>query len=89
MYEGFPRYRVRSAGTEKNARIRITEGHIGWADLIFTMEKRHIERMKDKFPSAMRDKRIVCLHIDDNYQFMDSPLQEILREKLKPYIAVP
>jgi predicted protein tyrosine phosphatase len=89
MYEGFQGYIVRSAGTEENARIRVNEGHIGWADLIFTMEKRHNERLRDKFPAALRGKNLVCLHIDDDYQFMNSNLQEVLKEKLKPHIEVP
>jgi predicted protein tyrosine phosphatase len=89
MYEGFHGYSVRSAGTEENARIRVNEGHIGWADLIFTMEKRHNERLRDKFSDALRGKKLICLHIDDDYQFMNSNLQEVLKEKLKPHIEVP
>ncbi len=89
MYDGFPGYNVRSAGTEQNARIRVNEGHVGWADLIFVMEKRHKERLQEKFPAAVVGKQIICLHIDDNYQFMDVPLQEVLKEKLKAYIEVP
>ncbi|MEP6662142.1 MAG: protein tyrosine phosphatase [Verrucomicrobiota bacterium] len=89
MYLGFPGYAVRSAGTEENARVRVNEGHIGWADLIFTMEKRHNERLLDKFPDSLRGKKLICLHIDDDYQFMNSNLQEILRERLKPHIEVP
>ena len=89
MYEGFSGYIVRSAGTEQNARIPVNEGHIGWADLIFVMEKRHKERLEDRFPAALAGKQIVCLHIGDNYQFMDVTLQDVLREKLSPYIEVP
>jgi predicted protein tyrosine phosphatase len=42
MYQGFPECAVKSAGTEPGARIRVNEGHIGWADIIFVMEKRHV-----------------------------------------------
>lgn len=89
MYDGFHGYIVRSAGTEKNARICVNEGHVGWADVIFTMEKRHDERLRDKFPTALRGKKLICLHIDDDYQFMNSNLQEVLKERLKPHIEVP
>ncbi len=34
-------YQVRSVGTQPEARIVVTEGHIGWADEIFVMEKSH------------------------------------------------
>ena len=34
---------------EKGARIRITEGDIGWADIIFTIEKRHTNRIRENY----------------------------------------
>ena len=89
MYDGFQGYMVRSAGTEQNARICVNEGHIGWADVIFTMEKRHNERLRSKFPGALRGKKLICLHIADDYKFLNSNLQEVLKERLKPHIAVP
>jgi predicted protein tyrosine phosphatase len=89
MYEGFPGYDVRSAGTEQNARIRVTEGHIGWADLIFVMEKRHVDRLRERFGGLVADKQIICLHIGDDYQFMNEDLIAVLKEQLKPYVDVP
>ncbi|MEG3859430.1 hypothetical protein [Microcoleus sp. herbarium12] len=46
-------YSVRSAGTEKGARIRVTEGLLGWADLIFVMEQKHGSRLRSKFPDSI------------------------------------
>src|SRR3954447_3121795 len=78
IYEGFNGYSVRSAGTEPGARIRVTEGHIGWADIIFVMEKRHAERLRSRFPEACPAKQIVCLHIPDDYEFMNPDLVDLL-----------
>ena len=89
MYEGFSGYEVRSAGTEQGARIRVTEGHIGWADLIFVMEKRHIDRLRDQFGDQLAGKQIVCLHIGDDFQFMSEDLVAVLKEQLRPYVDVP
>jgi predicted protein tyrosine phosphatase len=89
MFEGFSGYSVRSAGTEPGARIRVTEGHIGWADIIFVMEKRHMERLRGKFSEAVAGKKIVCLHVPDEYQYMDPELIEILKAKLSGHVAVP
>lgn len=75
-------WEVRSAGTEAAARIKVTAGHIGWADLIVVMEKRHKERLRQKFSDALADKRCVCLFIPDDYEFMDPALIEILRDKM-------
>ena len=47
---------VRSAGTEESARIKVTAGHLGWADVIVVMEKRHRERLQQKYPEALAGK---------------------------------
>ena len=54
IYQGFPGYVVKSAGTEPGARIRVNEGHIGWADTIFVMEKKHARILREKFREALR-----------------------------------
>ncbi|MHA3771037.1 low molecular weight protein tyrosine phosphatase family protein [Verrucomicrobiota bacterium sgz303538] len=89
LFEGFPAYQVRSVGTQPDARIVITEGHIGWADLIFCMEKSHLNRIRLKFPEAMYGKRVICLQIPDEYEFMDPDLIEELLGKLAPYVVLP
>jgi predicted protein tyrosine phosphatase len=89
MLDGIACYQVRSAGTEAGARVRVTDGHIGWADTIFVMEKRHRERLMQKFSQAMEGKPIVCLHIPDDYDYMDEALIEVLRSRLDDYIRFP
>ena len=65
---------ARSAGTEKGARIRVTEGLIGWADLIFVMENKHGSRLRSKFPETLTGKKVICLQIADNYKYMEPEL---------------
>jgi predicted protein tyrosine phosphatase len=78
-------WEVRSAGTEESARIKVTAGHLGWADVIVVMEKRHKERLRQKYPEELAAKPCVCLFISDDYEFMDSNLVEILREKMREH----
>ncbi len=82
LFEGRAGYQARSAGTQPDARIVVTAGHIGWADIIFCMEKSHLARLRRKFPEALRDKEVVCLHIPDEYDFMQIELVDELRTKL-------
>ena len=89
LFEGSPLYQVRSVGTQPGARIVVTEGHIGWADVIFCMEKSHLNRLRRKFPEALQGKRVVCLQIPDEYEYMDPDLVEELRGKLAPYVTLP
>ncbi|MEG5162687.1 methyltransferase domain-containing protein [Microcoleus sp. AT3-A2] len=82
-------YSVRSAGTEKGARIRVTEGLLGWADLIFVMEKKHGDQLRSKFPESLEGKKVICLQIPDNYEYMEPELVELLQAKLNPYMEMP
>ncbi|MVP02600.1 low molecular weight protein tyrosine phosphatase family protein [Paenibacillus lutrae] len=82
-------YEVKSAGTEEGARIKVTEGLIGWADTIFVMEKKHARRLQDKFSAKVRTRPIICLDIPDDYKFMDEELIEILKSRVSEYLEVP
>ncbi|UKS31360.1 protein tyrosine phosphatase [Paenibacillus sp. HWE-109] len=77
---------VRSVGTEEQARVRITSGHVGWADVIFAMEKKHVRRITEKFGDMLGDKKLICLDIPDDYPFMDEELIEILESRVAEYI---
>lgn len=89
LFDGSRTYQARSAGTQPGARIVVTEGHIGWADLIFCMEKSHAHRLQLKFPEAMRERKVICLHIPDDYEFMDHALLDELRARLAPHVVFP
>jgi predicted protein tyrosine phosphatase len=54
MLQGTSGYAVKSAGTEPNARIRVNEGQIGWADLIFVMEKKLARNRHNLLPGFER-----------------------------------
>ncbi|MFD1469125.1 low molecular weight protein tyrosine phosphatase family protein [Hymenobacter caeli] len=86
LFDGHPTVAARSAGTEAGARVRVTAGHLGWADVIFVMEKRHAERLHAKFADALAGKTVVNLRIPDDYQFNDPALVALLREKPAGYL---
>lgn len=86
IFNGESGHQVRSVGTEAGARIRVTAGHLGWADLIFVMEKRHLNRLEKKFREELAGKRVVCLHIPDDYAYMDEELIGRLRGGVAPHV---
>lgn len=86
MYQNHPDHQVRSAGTAPSARIKINARLIIWADLIFVMEKKHKQRIIDRFPEETYDKEIITLHIPDDYQYMDEELIEELNAKVADYL---
>ena len=76
---------IRSGGTEESARIKVTAGHLGWADVIVVIERRHKERLWQKYPEELAAKPCVCLFISDDFEFMDANLIELLREKMREH----
>ena len=85
IFKHEPAWDIRSAGTEAAARIKVTKCHLGWADVIVVMEKRHKERLRQKYPEAMAAKPCVCLFIADDYEFMDEELVAVLRAKMEEH----
>ncbi len=86
IFKNDQRHEFKSAGTEKDARIRINEKLIHWAELIFVMEKRHKHRLNERFGQGLNEKQIIVLDIEDNYRYMDEELIEMLKTSVNPYL---
>ncbi len=82
IFESHEFYEVKSAGTAKSARIKVTTGLIGWADVILVMEKRHKELMQQQFDKILAHKQLIILHIADDYEYMDEELIDILEQRI-------
>ncbi len=89
LFEGVNGYETRSGGTERGAKKRIKEEDIAWADFIFCMEHRHLQRLRADFKKVLAGKRLICLQIPDTYGYMSFELRDILKERLSLYIDVP
>ena len=88
LFKNHPRYEARSAGTENGARIKVTDCHLGWADLIFCMERKHADRLYEKFPGELAGRKPIILRIPDDYAFMDPALIEVLRAELGSHLQL-
>ena len=86
IYKSRQDHKFRSAGTEPSAKIRVSSKDILWADIIFTMEKKHKQRLLDKFPVETKNKLFTILDIEDNYQYMDEELVEMIKITVDPFL---
>lgn len=75
-----------SAGLSNDADNPITTGLVEWADLICVMERAHTSKLSARFKPSLSGKRVVCLDIPDNNQFMDPTLIALLRRKITPFL---
>lgn len=86
IYKNHPEHKVRSAGTEPSARIRLSAKTVLWADVIFVMEKKHKQRIMEKFGDELDYQKMVVLDIPDEYQYMDPELIDEIRTKVDSYL---
>jgi len=47
------------------------------------MEKHHRNFIRQKFPEIYKNKKIVCLYIPDDYDYMQTELIGILKDKVE------
>ena len=51
------------------------------------MEKKHLRRLREKFPEELAGKKVVRLNIPDEYQFMQAELVDTLQSAVQPYLS--
>lgn len=83
IYQDDHRFEVRSAGTDKTANVVISQDLLQWADSILVMEKHHRNYIRSHFPDIYKTKKIVCLYIEDDYDYMQPELILTLKEKVE------
>lgn len=86
IFKNSQEHQAKSAGTEPLARIKITEKLINWADIIFVMEKKHKDRINQRFATVVDEKELIVLDIPDEYQFMDEELVDLIKLSVSPYL---
>lgn len=74
-----------SAGTNHDAENPLTSELVEWAEIIFVMEKAHRNKVARKFKRHLGGKRIICLDIPDDYDYMDPMLIQLLRARVLRY----
>lgn len=85
IFKGNVNHYVKSAGTSSDAQVKVSAKHIQWADIIFVMEKKHKQMLIERFNEA-HEKQIINLDIEDNYQYMDEELIDLLKTSVSPYL---
>ena len=88
IYENFKTVEVKSAGLDSDAAIRVTKELVEWAGYIFVMEKSHQNKLLKKFREQAKKKRVICLNIPDEYDYMDPELIRLLKVKINRYLAL-
>lgn len=78
---------VDSAGLDREAVIPLSSEAIAWAEIIFVMEQSHRRRLSQRFQPRLQGKRVVCLDIPDEYEYMDPALIALLKKRVLPLLG--
>lgn len=88
LWRNQPGLATRSAGTRASARHRLNGDDVRWADVILVMEDKHKAEVQAAFATLLDGKRLLVLHIPDDYQYMDAELVSLLRQSVPPLLGL-
>jgi predicted protein tyrosine phosphatase len=80
VFRRHPSLNVRSAGTSRNAKKRVSCELLQWADVICVMEQKHKNRLEAEYGRIIAYKPLHVLDIPDDYLFMEPRLIEIFKD---------
>ncbi|MFQ3251503.1 low molecular weight protein tyrosine phosphatase family protein [Glaciecola sp.] len=75
-------------GTNLDSETPLSGDLVEWADVILVMEKSHKNKVRKKYKDLLKDKRLVCLDIPDNYERMQPELVRILENRVPKYVRL-
>jgi predicted protein tyrosine phosphatase len=87
IFDNDDRLNVRAAGVRRSAAVPVTRELLEWADLIFVMERSQRNVIRKRFEDVYDRKRMICLYIPDEYDFMDQALIRLLMDRVTPHLT--
>lgn len=88
VFYDYPHLEVASAGLDFDLKIKVTKELVDWADFIMVMEKDHKNRLQKKFKQYLADKKVICLDIPDNYDYMNQEPVQIFEDRIPGIINI-
>ena len=86
VFSTWPDIETDSAGLLTDADVRLSTEQIEWADIIFVMEKAHRTKLSTHFRKHLNGKRVICLNIPDDYEYMGPALVTLLEAKAGQFL---
>lgn len=86
VFATWPGIETDSAGLGNDANVPLSVEQLEWATTIFVMEKIHRSRLRSRFKKHLKEKKIICLDIPDDYEYMQPELVVLLKAKVTQYL---
>ena len=89
MFSAWPGIEVASAGLDPTCKEPVTPELLGWADLIFVMERHHRNKLLKHFRGSIKNQKIVVLGITDDYEYMGPGLVRLIERLVPTHLGIP
>ena len=76
-----------SAGLADDADHVLSADQLEWADIIFVMEKRHLQKLKRRYGRSLTGQKLICLDIPDRYEANDPDLMGLITQRVTPHLC--
>jgi predicted protein tyrosine phosphatase len=86
VFSTWPGVETDSAGISTGASVLLSSEQVDWADIIFVMEKAHRNKLVRQFRHHLKNKRVICLDIPDDFEFMDPVLVRTLENRVGRFL---
>jgi len=87
VFSTWPDVETDSAGLGNDADVPLSSEQIEWATIIFVMEKKHRTLLSTRFKRYLNGKRIICLDIPDDYDYLQPELVTVLESKVGRFLG--
>lgn len=86
VFADWPGIETASGGLNHDADCALTPEDVAAADLIFVMENAHRNRLSRRFRQQLGGKRVICLGIPDDYDYMAPELIALLKARVSKFL---
>ena len=87
VFSVYPDIEATSAGLDNDADTVCTPELVEWAEIVFVMEKAHRTKLARRFRQHLKNARVICLDIPDNYRFMQPELVQLLHARADRHLG--
>src|SRR5688572_9176559 len=86
VFSEYPGVKAIGAGTNADAPTPVSGDLIEWADIVLVMEKAHRNKVAKKFRDLLKGKGLVVLDIQDQFEYMQPELVELLKARVARHV---
>lgn len=86
VFASWPDVETDSAGLAADAEVVLSANQVEWADVIFVMEKAHRSKLAQRFKRQLNGKKVVCVDVPDDYEFMQVELVALLEKTVRSHL---